>query len=332
MSRNFFLLYVFFSFMLGLSLNSKASSFPQRGLFIGSFDPITNAHILVLQAALGQLDIQHMTVVINSSSGKDYSASIEERTEMVRAALGESFSDKISFSVIEEPAIGKRELALQLAAKSKDKILFQIAGDDVQPKAKELFGDLPQIKTFILPRIDEKSGRLGQLQSGFNLLESDKLSSVSSTFVKQRRLLGQSIVGLVPSSVLSLIDDKKLYRALNSQQIAERLLKIAKYSEHLETLFKNPQTRLPFNLNLSPLTEISQVQLDHSVSVISNVQLNLLQSEDAVIDLIARRIIHGNPQLSKQYAFTIQKLVQFELRKLSHKIEKKDKFRCESVF
>jgi cytidyltransferase-like protein len=331
MSRKFFLLYVFFSFMLGLSLNSKASSFPQRGLFIGSFDPITNAHILVLQAALGQLDIQHMTVVVNSSSGKDYSASIEERTEMVRAALSESFSDKISFSVIEEPAIGKRELAFQLAAKSKDKILFQIAGDDVQPKAKELFGDLPQIKTFILPRIDEKSGQLGRLQSGFNLLESEKLSSVSSTFVKKRRLQGQSIDGLVPPSVLSRIEEKKLYRALNSQQIAERHLKIAKYSEHLETILKNPETRLRFNLNLSSLAEISKESLDQSVSVISNTQLNLLQSEDAVIDLIARRLIYANPQLSKESAFTIQKIIQFELRKLNHKIEK-NKLRCESVF
>ena len=283
-----------------------------RGLFIGSFGPITNAHVDVIRAGITQLGLQEVVIVVNSASGKDYSASTVQRILLVQAALKSDLPPEVRYHVINEPPEGKRAFAISLANGAKDGVLLQIAGDDVQSKAKELFGDLTQVKSYIVPRIGE-NGQVGEILPGFNELNVTSPSSVSSTEVKRLRLSGRSIRGMVPASVLSMIESMSLYRPLSARALRTRHELIA---AQVDLLLRSAKRASPAiqHLNFSKLEEVAKAPVEGGISTETNLELNPLQSQAAVEELLARRLVAGNPGLMTYSSHLVRQWVESVLR------------------
>lgn len=292
---------------VAFAVSANAQTAPVRGLFIGSFDPITNAHVQVVRAGIEQLGLTEVVLVVNSASGKDYSASVEERMKMVEAAVTTELDPRVRFVIVDEPAVGKREFAIELAKDARGGTLYQIAGDDVQSKAKELFGDLSQVKSYILPRLDE-SGRVGKLLEGFNLLNSTEPSALSSTEVKRRRLQGLSIRGMVPDAVTRIIQRNQLYSPLSQFEIAQRRSLI---NAQVRLLVSNAQkTDGIRDLNFEKLIEVTrEANVSSQISTKTNLELNPLQSQAAVEELLARRLVAANPELNSVDAHGVREWV-----------------------
>ncbi len=290
--------------MAATETESNFSAKTRRALFIGSFDPLTWAHLEVVKAGLRQLQVEEVVFLVNSASGKDYSASVQERVEMLRLAARSELPDPLRFVVLPEPPEGKRNFAISLAKKSQEGVVFQIAGDDVQAKAQELFQNLEAVKTYILPRLDSE-GKTAPLAKGFHELKIESPSNLSSTLVKQFRLSGKSIEGLVPPAILQSIEARGLYRPLSPQQWQIRQEKIRQQVQ----LLKTAAVGTPFeSLNFETLQSVLQTTAGvGSVSTQTNLQLSSLQSEEAVEELLARRLVAGNKALSATEGVQVRK-------------------------
>jgi pantetheine-phosphate adenylyltransferase len=66
----------------------------RTAVYAGSFDPPTNGHLWMIERGLEMFD--HLIVAIGTNPAKDYSFSVEERLEMLRASL--PGSDRLEIS------------------------------------------------------------------------------------------------------------------------------------------------------------------------------------------------------------------------------------------
>lgn len=65
-------------------LDEKISYF---GVFWGAFDPPTEAHAAIIEAALKLKNIHHLLIVINNTSYKNYSLPLNERRQLLQRAI-----------------------------------------------------------------------------------------------------------------------------------------------------------------------------------------------------------------------------------------------------
>lgn len=298
--------------LLLFSVQSFGKQYRNLGLFIASVDPITIAHTAVIEAGMSQLNLDKIIVLVNSSSNKDYSASVEERIALVNVALKKYEKSGIDFEVLEEPPEGKRQFAISRAETEGGGIIYQIAGEDVQAKAKQLFLGVPNVRTYILPRIQpHNEGGLHQLLPGFQWLESGAPLDISSTQVKLGILSGQSISNMVDPNVLQYIVESKLYFPLSRADFREKIKLIRSKIKSLNALSAK--------LGINPLP-LDSFQISSTISTQSQFQISSLQSAQGTNEMLVRRLIAENSQLDQTQSRELKEIVTNALNKIDAQV------------
>ena len=151
-------------------------------IYPGSFDPITNGHVDIVQRALAMFD--RVVVAIANNVRKAPLFSVEERTAHIRAAVQSTRVEVDSFEGLLVDYVkkkGARIVVRGLRALSDFEYEFQLA---------------------------HMNRRLGAGIDTIFLMTSEKDFYVSSSLVKEVAQFGGSIRGLVPEGVAAALEKK----------------------------------------------------------------------------------------------------------------------------
>ena len=166
------------------------------GLLGGRFDPPHHGHVALARAALDQLPIDRLTVLVAERPGhEDAVASAEDRLRMAEAAfegLGEVVLDPHPYTVDSVRGGGFGDA-------------YFIVGAD-QAAAFRTWKDPDEILRWVQLAVGTRSGYEGA--DTFDLDSPD----ISGTDIRGRVARGEPIDDLVPRAVARIIEERELYR------------------------------------------------------------------------------------------------------------------------
>jgi len=158
----------------------------KTGVYPGTFDPVTNGHVDIISRAAKVVD--HLTVAVAVNAGKDPLFSLDERLEMMEAAVA-GLSGNTGGIVVVKPfdsllvnfveAEGASVIIRGLRAVSDFEYEFQMAAMNSRLK--------PSVETVFL-------------------MASDKCQFISSRFVKEIGRLGGDVGHFVSAAVKEQLD------------------------------------------------------------------------------------------------------------------------------
>lgn len=137
----------------------------RRAVYPGSFDPITNGHLDVLQRAAGIFD--ELVVAVAKDNAKQSLFTVEERVEMLRAATEHLPNLRVLpfEGLLVDFARSQKAIALVrgLRAVSDFEFEFQLAlmNRKLEPNLETLFLMPREELTYISSRLVKEIGRLG---------------------------------------------------------------------------------------------------------------------------------------------------------------------------
>lgn len=180
---------------------------PEIAVFGGSFNPPHIAHQQALAWALSQPPVARALVVPTFQHAfHKPMESFAHRFAMAELAFG--WMDRVSVSRIEQELGGDSFMVRTLEALSDampDMQLRLLIGEDVLADAPR-WREFERVKTLAPLLVLGREGHRAGAEVAFTLPD------VSSTEVRRRLQLGESVADLVPASVIAYIDHHHLYR------------------------------------------------------------------------------------------------------------------------
>lgn len=194
-------------------------------MFGGSFDPVHNGHVQLVQAFVRELSLDSALIVpafVSPFKLDRVPALPEQRMEMCRLAFGNIPCAVVCDTEIKrEGASYTYETLLELTEKYKTKKLFLITGADsfmTIDRWKNPDIIFEHAVVCAVPRegddmdaLKKQAERLHTLNAETRLLDASVMT-VSSTEIRRRVSSGESISGLVPPQVENYIIENALYR------------------------------------------------------------------------------------------------------------------------
>lgn len=164
------------------------------GVYPGTFDPITNGHLDIIQRATKVVD--HLIVGVARNAGKGPLFSTDERVEMVRAEL---------------EALDTRGTTVEVRA--FDTLLMHFA---VEMKAQVIIRGLRAVSDFEYEfQMAGMNHRLNPQVETVFLMASDRHQFISSRFVKEIGRLGGDIGHFVSKRVAARLADRFAFERTN---------------------------------------------------------------------------------------------------------------------
>lgn len=167
---------------------------PRIAVYPGTFDPITNGHLDVIERACKLFD--GLMIAVAKSSGKNPLFSVEERVKMVHLAIKES-----------------KNLSCEVKVYSFENLIADFAKEH---QARILVRGLRAVSDF------EYELQMGYANASLNreletiyLMPSLKNAFISSTVVRSILLHGGEISHLVPTSVRDSIRESAICNSLS---------------------------------------------------------------------------------------------------------------------
>jgi len=157
---------------------------PSIAVYPGTFDPITNGHLDILERSLAVFDTVVVTIAPNIRKNPLFST--DERIQFIRDALPQ-YGDRLEFSVFEGLLVdfcrerGARCIVRGLRALADFEYEFQFA----------------HMNRRLAPGVDTVF-----------FMTDERNHYVSSSLVKEVASLGGDINGLVPEAVVKALEDK----------------------------------------------------------------------------------------------------------------------------
>jgi nicotinate-nucleotide adenylyltransferase len=182
------------------------------GILGGTFDPPHNGHVALARAALEQLPIDRLIVLVAASPGhREVVAGADERLRLARAAFAglpvEVVLDDNAFTV--DAVRGTRF----------GDALFVVGADE--GAAFPEWKDPDEVLRWVRLAVGTRSGypppdleRYGDRIVSFEL----DSPAVSSSEVRERAARGEPLGGLVPAAVEAAIREGRLYRGYTSRE------------------------------------------------------------------------------------------------------------------
>ena len=155
-----------------------------KALYTGSFDPLTNGHLNIIERAAKLYDELTIGIIVNYSKKSMFS--LEERKEMIEETLSHLDNVKVEFFS-----------GLLADYVNENKFNVVVRG----LRAAMDFEYEIQMAHMNARLFDE------QVETVF-LMTDPKYSFISSSMMKEVHSLGGSIEGLVPEVILKKMDDK----------------------------------------------------------------------------------------------------------------------------
>jgi pantetheine-phosphate adenylyltransferase len=160
----------------------------RKGLYAGSFDPLTIGHVDVITKACAMVD--HLTIAIGVHPGKAPLFSSEERADMIRESVGTvaqlagTTLDVVTFD----------DLAVSAAERAEATLLIRGLRDgtdfDYEMQMAGMNGVMaPKINTVFIPA-------------------SPSVRPITATLVRQIAKMGGDVNGFVPSTVATKLLQK----------------------------------------------------------------------------------------------------------------------------
>ena len=157
------------------------------GLYPGSFDPITNGHLDIIQRASRIVD--HLIVGVAENKKKAYFFSMNERKELIQ--------DSIS---------NNKEVSNNINVEAFDGLLMSYAE---KIKAKVIIRGLRAISDFDYEfQMTGMNARLNSSIETIFLMASEKHQFISSRFVKEIFLLKGDVSSFIPNGVFAALNRK----------------------------------------------------------------------------------------------------------------------------
>ncbi len=156
----------------------------KRAVFAGTFDPVTNGHLDLMQRALQVFD--HLTVAVAERVEKGVLFTQEERVQMIREAAGPSI-DRITVEAFQGLLV---DYARQ-------------RGISVIVRGLRFISDFEY--EFQMALMNRKLN--GEIETVF-LMPSETYTYLNSTLVKDIARNGGAVDGLVPPNVVRLLKER----------------------------------------------------------------------------------------------------------------------------
>ena len=185
------------------------------GLFGGSFDPVHNGHLTLAAccAEQGGLDaVWFVPAALQPFKLHGPVASDADRVAMLRLAILDMPDREVSTLEIDRGGVSYTVDTLrQLSAELPEAELFFLMGADT-------LRDLPgwrepdEVLRMATPMVVQRPGEAEVATDVPHLRIEMPPRDISSSDIRRRLTLGESIAGLVPPAVAAYIDEHKLYR------------------------------------------------------------------------------------------------------------------------
>jgi nicotinate-nucleotide adenylyltransferase len=187
---------------------------PRTGLLGGAFDPPHNGHVALARAALEELDLDRLLVLVVADPGhKQVSTPAETRLELARLAFGDEPRIEVELDPHSRTVdtLEARELSDPILVLGADELV-----DFSMWKSPERVLELARLTVAMRPGVPHEP--VVEARSRFPT--PDRISffeleptPVSSTLVRARVARGEPIDGLVPPAVADAIRRLGLYAA-----------------------------------------------------------------------------------------------------------------------
>ncbi len=181
------------------------------GIFGGSFNPIHNNHVKIIDKTLYKKLVEEVWIVPcgNHAFGKDLLNS-KHRVKMIEYAIREIKNVKINYIELDSKGVNYTVDTIRKLKKEFSHNFYFIIGSDVLfefnkwHKYKEL---IKENKFLVFKR---KNYPIQKLEANMHLIENSALE-LSSTEIRKRIRQGKSISGLVPVGVENYIIKEEFY-------------------------------------------------------------------------------------------------------------------------
>jgi nicotinate-nucleotide adenylyltransferase len=166
------------------------------GLLGGRFDPPHNGHVALARAALEQLPIDRLVVLVAERPGhQDAIAGAEDRLRMAEAA----------FEGLGEVQLDPHPYTVDAVRGGRFGDAFFIVGAD-QAAAFDTWKDPDEILRWVELAVGTRSGYEGAVTFDF------ESPDISGSDLRERIARGEPIDELVPPAVARIIEERGLYR------------------------------------------------------------------------------------------------------------------------
>jgi nicotinate-nucleotide adenylyltransferase len=184
------------------------------GVLGGVFDPPHNGHVALARAAFEELDLERLLVLVVADPGhKHTGTSAETRLELARLAF-----EAVPNAIVELDRHARTVDSLE--ERRLDDAVFILGADELAGfeswKSPRRVLELVRVAVAVRPGVSREEVRAVQerLDAPDRILEFElEPVDVSSSEIRARVARGESIDGLVPSSVANAIVSLGLYRS-----------------------------------------------------------------------------------------------------------------------
>ena len=191
---------------------------PRRiGLFGGSFDPVHSAHLMMVRAALKELQLERLVIIPAARSPfkpEQQPAPDEVRLAMLKAAFEEVAGCEIERLELErEGASYAIDTVRAFGERFPEAELFYLIGADHVPTLPQWreADALAQILTFVVfPRPRGPEVEFPETFAGRCLV--GELMDISSSDIRTRMREGKSVGHLLPPAVAAILSKKQIYQ------------------------------------------------------------------------------------------------------------------------
>lgn len=181
------------------------------GIYGGTFDPIHNGHLILAQDAIEFLNVDRiifMPNVISPHKEETTPAPKELRYSMVEAAVADEPRFEVSdWEIQRQPPSYSIDMVLHLMERFADSEFFFLIGEDnlAQLHTWRRVEELHKLVTFVV-------FTRGMSDTVHPYVTIKRRIDISASEIRLRVAQGQSIRYFVPESVLTIIEENKLYR------------------------------------------------------------------------------------------------------------------------
>lgn len=225
MRKNSMTKHLFFIFILLLSFAGHSYGDPSKktqniGVFAGSFDPFTKAHLTIVNKSIGILKLKRVYIFVNTQGPKVYQESVEDRIQIIKESIPNNLRKKI---IIRPITSKKKEEDYQKIPLKKNQQLWHIKGADTFNKYIEKKDLHPTYQRFI---VFERAGHIIEREKAKSrgipiatLRMGDELETYSSTRAREalKTHNRRAIRSLLPKGVPNFIARHHLYCSSTTQ-------------------------------------------------------------------------------------------------------------------